>query len=53
MSIPKKPGKSFVQMMDLVIQGHIPRIFNHELLIAIFWEETFFNNVRQGALAWQ
>lgn len=43
-----KPGKSFLEMMALIIRGHhIPFQFSHQLLVAIFWEETFFNNRKQ------
>jgi hypothetical protein len=46
----KSPGKSFIQMYKLICEHRVNRlkeIFTDELLLAICWEETFFNNVYQ------
>jgi len=54
MALPKKPGKSFEQMITLTMLNHgVPWVFSTELMIAIFWEESLFNNVKQtGGSAW-
>jgi hypothetical protein len=51
---PKLPGKSYDEMKALTIKNHgLPYAFSYELLIAIFWEESFFNNIEQdGGTAW-
>jgi hypothetical protein len=46
--MPSAPGKSFVQMFDLIYSNNFARpTFSDRLLIAIFWEETLFNNIFQ------
>jgi hypothetical protein len=48
-ALPTTPGKSFVKMFDLIYRNNIARKqFSDRLLIAIFWEESLFNNVFQG-----
>lgn len=43
-----KPGKSFVQMFDLVYSYNFAKAtFSDRLMIGIFWEESMFNNVFQ------
>ncbi|HXI59281.1 MAG TPA: hypothetical protein VNO55_24610 [Polyangia bacterium] len=43
-----KPGKSFVEMFDLIYSNNFVRAdFPDRLLIGIFWEESLFNNVYQ------
>jgi hypothetical protein len=43
-----RPGKSFVQMFDLVYSYNFAKAtFSDRLLIGIFWEESMFNNVFQ------
>ncbi|MHA7777828.1 hypothetical protein [Roseibium sp. M-1] len=48
------PGKSYDEMKALIIKNHgIPYVFSWELLIAICWEESLFNNrEQQGGSAW-
>ena len=44
------PGMSFRSMSDWIERvryAQLPREFTNELFLGIFWEETFFNNVRQ------
>jgi hypothetical protein len=44
----RKPGKSFVQMFDLIYENNFVKAdFSDRLLIGIFWEESFFNNIFQ------
>ena len=52
--VAKLPGKSYDEMKALIIRNHgLPYAFSYELLIAIFWEESFFNNLKQdGGTAW-
>jgi hypothetical protein len=50
MAIPKVPGMSFIGMVTLLEQWRVPLlkpVFSTELLLAIAWEETLFNNVKQ------
>jgi hypothetical protein len=45
---PKLPGKSFADMYELTFLGNrYKEDFSDHLLLAIFWEETCFNNVAQ------
>ena len=44
------PGRSFAYMAGLVSQNASvldPTPFTKETMLAIFWEETFFNNIVQ------
>lgn len=45
----KKPGYSFPDMAQLVWDNNwqLYHVFPDELLLAIFWEETLFNNIAQ------
>ncbi|MBN9673970.1 peptidoglycan-binding domain-containing protein [Roseibium aggregatum] len=46
--MPKLPGKSYDEMKALIGKNHgIPYVFSWELLIAICWEESLFNNQEQ------
>jgi len=46
--MPKLPGKSYDEMKALISKNHgIPYVFSWELLIAICWEESLFNNQEQ------
>lgn len=46
--MPKLPGKSYDEMKTLIAKNHgVPYVFSWELLIAICWEESFFNNKEQ------
>ena len=46
--IPTLPGKSFVEMFDLVYtHNRYKQDFSDRLMIAIFWEESIFNNIKQ------
>src|SRR6187401_1229856 len=50
MAIPKVPGMSFIGMFTLLEQWRVPLlkpVFSTELLLAICWEESLFNNVKQ------
>jgi hypothetical protein len=52
MPLPKTPGKSYFAMRDLISARRIRSlrdVFTDELILAICWEETLFNNVRQEA----
>lgn len=46
---PRKPGYTFQDMVSLVYDNNwqLYQVFSDALLIAIFWEETMFNNVPQ------
>jgi hypothetical protein len=51
MGIPKLPGNSFAYMRGLILKNNhllsqLP--FDPELVLAIFWEETLFNNIFQA-----
>lgn len=47
-AIPKLPGKSFADMYELTYLGNKYKDdFSDRLLLAIFWEETCFNNIHQ------
>ncbi len=48
-SSPRLPAFSFRQMENLVFNYNweLPAIFSDALLMAIFWEETQFNNMHQ------
>lgn len=53
--MPKLPGKSYDEMKALIASNHgIGYVFSWELLIAICWEESFFNNQEQegAGTAW-
>jgi hypothetical protein len=55
MATGKKPGMSYEDMYALIRDCQRPAtsMFSVELLIAIFWEESLFNNVPQdGGTAW-
>ena len=44
----KLPGKSYDEMKALISTNHgIPYVFSWELMIAICWEESLFNNEEQ------
>ncbi len=48
---PNTPGKSFVKMFDLIYTTNSKfnrKEFSDRFLMAIFWEESLFNNVFQG-----
>ncbi len=50
MGIPRKPGCSFAYIWGLIKKNEnmiLPTGITPELVVAIFWEETFFNNVFQ------
>jgi hypothetical protein len=53
MALPKYPGTSFLRMWTLIQNnyttyfGRYKTAFPPEVLLAIFWEETLFNNIRQ------
>jgi len=50
MAEPRMPGRSYASMAHLVnlnFQIWMPTPFDTESILAIFWEETFFNNVTQ------
>jgi len=44
-----RPGKSFTEMLDLILrnQRRPNDPFSSQLLMAIFWEESFFTNKKQ------
>lgn len=47
--LPKAPGKSFADMYELTFLGNrFKDDFSDRLLLAIFWEETCFNNIHQS-----
>ncbi len=51
----KLPGMSYEDMRELIRRSRKPatNMFSIELLTAIFWEESLFNNIKQeGGSAW-
>lgn len=47
-ALPKQPGKSFADMYQLTWLGNqYKEDYSDRLLLAIFWEETCFNNIKQ------
>lgn len=51
----QKPGMSYEDMWELIyrVKQPVAKMISNELLIAIFWEESLFNNVEQtGGTAW-
>ncbi len=49
MAAPARPGKSFTEMLDLILrhQRRPNDPFSPQLLMAIFWEESLFTNRKQ------
>lgn len=50
-----RPGMAYEDMYELVYSAKpsVAKMFSNELLIAIFWEESLFNNIEQiGGTAW-
>jgi hypothetical protein len=55
MPTEKKPGLAYEDMYDLIetAKPSSASMIGNEILIAIFWEESFFNNIEQiGGTAW-
>jgi len=43
-----RPEKSFIEMLLLILKNHrVPSAFTPQILMAIFWEESQFRNVKQ------
>lgn len=50
MALPKQPGLSYQDMYRLILFNRVQmlkEVFTIELLVAICWEETLFNNIKQ------
>ena len=51
MALPSTPGKSYAQMVNLLTQNFsviAPTPMSIYTMLAIFWEETIFNNIAQA-----